>query len=112
MTRLPGIFNRYRLGDKLGSGTMGVVFRADDRLSGGRVALKRLTASVAQWHLATSTTDTEHLRLSMAREFQALASMRHPNVITVTDYGFDPEGQPYIIMELIDNARTITEAAV
>lgn len=55
-------------------------------------------------------TSTE-LRLALAREFQTLASVRHPNIISVLDYGFDENGGPYFTMELLENAETILEAA-
>jgi eukaryotic-like serine/threonine-protein kinase len=50
------------------------------------------------------------LRLLLAHEFRALASVRHPNIINVLDYGFDHEGRPYYTMELLEGARTILRA--
>ncbi|MDX1995750.1 MAG: tetratricopeptide repeat protein [bacterium] len=47
----------------------------------------------------------------MAQEFKMLASLRHPNIIEVLDYGFDDERQPYFTMELLENAPTILDAA-
>src|SRR5690606_24990023 len=41
-------------------------------------------------------------------EFQALAALRHPGVITVRDYGFDQEQLPYFTMEILPQARPIT----
>ena len=38
--------------------------------------------------------------MALAREFKVLASLRHPNIISVLDYGFDDESQPYITMEV------------
>jgi eukaryotic-like serine/threonine-protein kinase len=51
------------------------------------------------------------LRLALAVEFQTLASVRHPNVISVLDYGFDERGQPYFTMELLEHGRTILDAS-
>lgn len=51
------------------------------------------------------------LRLALAREFQTLASVRHPNIISVLDYGFDENGGPYFTMELLENAENILDAA-
>jgi serine/threonine protein kinase/tetratricopeptide (TPR) repeat protein len=51
------------------------------------------------------------LRLLLTQEFQTLASVRHPNVIVVLDYGFDEDGHPYFTMELLEHARTILRAA-
>lgn len=51
------------------------------------------------------------LRLLLTQEFQTLASVRHPNIIVVLDYGFDEDGHPYFTMELLEHARTILRAA-
>src|SRR5258706_15531538 len=55
-----------------------------------------------------STKDRMDTRLALAEEFQLLASLRHPNIISVLDYGFD-DGNPYFTMELLDHAQTILE---
>jgi serine/threonine protein kinase/tetratricopeptide (TPR) repeat protein len=54
---------------------------------------------------------TSALRLLLTQEFQTLASVRHPNIIVVLDYGFDEDGHPYFTMELLEHARTILRAA-
>jgi serine/threonine protein kinase/tetratricopeptide (TPR) repeat protein len=46
----------------------------------------------------------------LAQEFQILASMRHPHVISVLDYGFDKQQQPFFTMDLLENAQTVLEA--
>jgi predicted ATPase/tRNA A-37 threonylcarbamoyl transferase component Bud32 len=56
----------------------------------------------------TSSSDP---RFALAQEFRALASLRHPNIIGVRDYGFDDEGLPYYTMDLLENPVTILEAA-
>jgi serine/threonine protein kinase/tetratricopeptide (TPR) repeat protein len=57
-----------------------------------------------------ASVDAPALRLLLTQEFQTLASVRHPNIIVVLDYGFDGEGQPYFTMELLERARTILRA--
>ena len=52
----------------------------------------------------------EMLRLTLAREFRLLSSLRHPNVISVLDYGFDDHLEPYFTMELLEHADTIMSA--
>lgn len=92
--------DRYLLESKLGAGGMGTVYRAADRLTGSRVALKRLS-------LSFDSEEAELLRTALALEFQTLASLRHPNVISVLDYGFDADRTPYFTMDLIENSRPI-----
>ena len=53
----------------------------------------------------------EMLRLTLAREFHLLASLRHPNIISVLDYGFDDDLSPYFTMELLEGAESIMSAA-
>jgi serine/threonine protein kinase/tetratricopeptide (TPR) repeat protein len=53
----------------------------------------------------------EMLRLTLAREFRLLSSLRHPNIISVLDYGFDDRLQPYFTMELLEHAESIMKAA-
>lgn len=103
MTTLMG--RRYTIVDELGIGGMGTVYRAVDRLTGQTVALKHVHQAFDQ------TTPDETLRLAVSREFRVLGSLRHPNIISVIDYGFDRDGQPYYTMDLIENARTILQAA-
>jgi len=74
------------------------------------VALKRL-AVPAEVLDVMSRAASEDLRVSLAREFQFLATLRHPNIVSVLDYGFDTQGQPYLSLELLQNAQTITEAS-
>lgn len=51
------------------------------------------------------------LRLALAHEFRTLALLRHPHIISVLDYGFDTERQPFYTMELLSGAQTLAEAA-
>jgi tRNA A-37 threonylcarbamoyl transferase component Bud32 len=84
---------------------MGAVFRAYDRLSGEEVALKRLTTPIDS--LDFSSRGEGNSPLALANEFRLLASLRHPNIIAVRDYGFDADGLPFYTMELLDAPQTI-----
>ena len=53
--------------------------------------------------------NAELLRLGLAQEFRTLASLRHPHIISVLDYGFDSEQQPYFTMELLSAAAPLLE---
>jgi serine/threonine protein kinase/tetratricopeptide (TPR) repeat protein len=47
----------------------------------------------------------------LAQEFRTLASLRHPNILSVLDYGFDKERRPFLVMELLDRATDICTAS-
>lgn len=76
---------------------MSTVFRARDRLTDRIVALKRMTRSVD--------------RAAIAAEFRTLATLRHPNIISVFDYGFSALGEPFLTMELVERPRSLLEAS-
>ncbi len=107
----PALFGRrYQTGKMLGQGGMGSVYEAIDRLTGKTIALKRVTGLTENQNFG-SPDDSLSFRLALAREFKVLASLRHPNIISVLDYGFDEQRQPYITMELLENADNFVEAA-
>jgi len=105
ITAASGTFfaNRYRLIDSIGRGGMSIVHRAEDRLTGSLVALKQVILSDEG-----ESGGQSHL-LALTREFRVLASLRHPYIIPVYDYGFE-NGAPYLAMQLLENAQPITEA--
>jgi serine/threonine protein kinase len=90
---LPKEIGPYHVVDTLGSGGAGTVYRVVDRRSSDVLALKLLTA-------AGPTLDPRAAR-RLAREFEALAHLSHPNVVRVFDTGLH-EGYPYLTMELIE----------
>lgn len=108
----PALGQRYILHAPLGVGSMGIVYTATDRLTGATVALKRLSAAGERWRGDSTATDGTQPRVLLANEFQTLASLRHPNIISVLDYGFDAERNPFIIEELLPDPLSIRDAAV
>ena len=58
----------------------------------------------------TGTQSAQWARLALAREFRTLASIRHPHIISVLDYGFGPDDKPYFTMELLVGAQTLSRA--
>src|SRR5215510_5415468 len=102
--------NRYRVDEEIGRGGMGIVYRAVDRLSGQRIALKRVMKPTEEL-VFTSVSSSVDRRLALAQEFQLLASLRHPYIISVLDYGFDDERFPYFTMDLLDNPVTVSDYA-
>ncbi|GAB4515070.1 MAG: hypothetical protein OHK0046_18030 [Anaerolineae bacterium] len=105
------IGNRYQLIEKLGEGGMGAVYRAMDRLNRSEVALKQVTLPLNKLEYNQQMDKTDAL-LSLTAEFRTLSSLRHPHIISVLDYGFDHERQPYFTMELLHDSRTIVDTFV
>jgi predicted ATPase len=103
------ISHRYQLYERLGAGGMGAVYRAVDRLTGQQVALKRVLPSAGS-PSDVPTQELEGINLTLSREFRTLASLHHPHIIAVIDYGFDFERQPYFTMDLLEHPLTLTDA--
>lgn len=59
----------------------------------------------------TTVPDEQALRVALAQEFRVLASLRHPNIVSVLDYGFDAERQPYFTMEFLPEALDVAAAS-
>jgi serine/threonine protein kinase len=76
----------------LGTGGIASVYRALDKRTGDEVALKLLSSGPALDAMAARR---------MAREFEALAELSHPNIVRVFDAGVY-RGYPYLTMELVD----------
>lgn len=106
----PAIGHRYALLEWLGRGGMSEVFRAWDRLTGRIVALKKMTARAAlpRPRFGEEAAPKDHRML--ATEFRLLASLSHPNIIEVLDYGIADDGFPYFTMPLLEGARTLLDA--
>ncbi|MEM7129909.1 MAG: tetratricopeptide repeat protein [Chloroflexota bacterium] len=102
-------YSRYIFHDCLGQGGMGIVYRATDRLTDQEVAIKRVTRLGKPTHGELASTKDDPC-MNLAHEFQTLASLRHPYIISVLDYGFDDERQPFFTMDYLPNAQTILEA--
>src|SRR6516164_992271 len=88
----PKVIGPYRVLETIGSGGAGSVYRARDRRTGETVALKLLSTGPAL--------DPRAAR-RLAREFETLAELSHPNVVKVFDSGVF-QGYPYLAMELVD----------
>jgi serine/threonine protein kinase len=83
---------RYLLGQELGRGGHGVVYRAHDRETGEEVAIKVLKQTVAE-----DPQYAERLR----REAESLRALWGTSVVKFLNYGTDPYGSVYLVMELL-----------
>lgn len=85
--------SQYQITERVGHGGMGVIYRAKHRYTGGQVAVKLLHTEL--------THDPEALK-RFAFEARAAASLEHPNIIKIHDFGLNEDQVPYIIMDWID----------
>jgi serine/threonine protein kinase/tetratricopeptide (TPR) repeat protein len=86
------ISEKYKLLEELGSGGMGVVYKAEQ--------LKPVKRSVALKIIKLGM-DTRQVIARFETERQALAVMDHPNIAKVFDGGATETGRPYFVMELV-----------
>jgi class 3 adenylate cyclase/predicted Ser/Thr protein kinase len=84
--------SHYKILEKLGEGGMGVVYKAED------LKLKR---AVALKFLPSRTVLTDEDRERFAREAQLAASLSHPHIATVYEFG-EAEGRSFLAMEYIE----------
>nr|MBN1229516.1 serine/threonine protein kinase [Anaerolineae bacterium] len=82
---------KYAIVEEIGRGGMAIVYRAIQTSIGREVAIKVLPVQ----HTADRTFIER-----FTREVQVIASLQHPHILRVYDYG-DHEGQPYIVMEYV-----------
>ncbi|MBO6934692.1 MAG: serine/threonine protein kinase [Deltaproteobacteria bacterium] len=91
----PGSFfaDRFRLGEPLGTGGMGAVFRAEDLMDQRPVAIKILLKGAQD----------EHARQRFERESQILASIDHPGIVSILRHGYATHRRiPWLAMELLE----------
>jgi serine/threonine protein kinase len=99
---LPGttlLHGRYRLEKRLGRGAMGQVYLArDENLLTRRVAVKTIRPDV----LSDEDLQEGEAIARFEREARTAASIQHPNVIAVTDFGKSEEGVFFLVMEYVE----------
>ena len=85
--------NRYEIMTPIGSGGMGTIYSARRINIGDVVAVKVLRPDVITDSLS---------RERFQREAQAAARLHHPNAVVIHDFGQEPDGVTYIVMELLE----------
>jgi serine/threonine protein kinase len=89
------VAGRYRLGDRLGSGAMGIVWQAHDERLHRTVAVKQMLLQPG-----LSEAQAEESRRRCMREGRIAARLAHPNAITVYDVA-EHDGDPWLVMEYL-----------
>ena len=87
------IDGKYRIEGRIAAGGMGTVYRATRLLIGDQVAIKLLHRELVS---------DEHAAERFRREAQAAARLKHPNAVSVYDFGVTGEGLVYLVMELVE----------
>ena len=95
------VLHGYRLERALGAGAFARVYLGQHLHLDRRAAVKVLRGTLAASPVA---------RRRMAREASALASVRHPNLVALLDFGLTPSGLPFLITELLEG-QTLEAAA-
>src|SRR5688572_9883649 len=97
MSLMPTRISRYEMKGLIAQGGMGDLYLALDPNTSRLVALKLLNA----------TLDSTDARTRFEREARALASLNHPNIVHIYDYG-EFKGAPFIVMEYV-RGETVAE---
>ena len=87
------IEGRYRLDEAVGTGAMGRVYRATQTNLGKSFAVKVLHS-----HLTNDASSRDRF----ANEAHNAASLNHPNVVSVVDYGSTADEMTYLVMEFVE----------
>ena len=99
---LPGgrlLANRYLLEKRLGRGAMGQVYLAkDENLGTRRVAVKTVRQDILN---GDDLAEGEAI-VRFEREAMSAASIRHPHIVDVTDFGESADGVFYLVMEYVE----------
>ena len=89
---------RYEVTRVLGEGGMGTVYEAKHKALGRAFAMKVLRRDLAE---------DEELCARFTQEAKATAAIKHPHIVSISDFGTLPDARPYFVMELL-TGRTLS----
>ena len=85
---------KYRLDREIGKGAMGAVWASLDLQTGRHVALKLILPQAEELR-------NNDLRQRLLREAKACWKLRHRNIVQIFDVGETPDGDPFLVLELL-----------
>jgi serine/threonine protein kinase len=84
---------RYLICAHIGSGGMGLVYRAQDKKLHNRDVVVKI--------LRQEALETDYVRIKFKQEIEALARVKDASVVSIYDTGTLPDGSPYLVMEYV-----------
>jgi len=99
---MPQKLGKYEIKDILGRGAMGVVYLGNDPFSNRNVAVKVHVVDQDNEHIA------QIYRRMFLNEARMAGLLDHPNILSVYDAGVEGD-LPYIVMECVDDAKTLKD---
>jgi serine/threonine protein kinase len=87
---------RFELLNRTGQGSMSKVWRARDKMIGRTVCLKLLDK------VKTKKFEDRFVGLKKPREGSICMMLRHPNIVQTFEHGLTTQGEPYLVMELVE----------
>src|SRR3954471_18185309 len=96
------VAGRYRLGSRIGTGAMGIVWQGHDQRLHRIVAVKQLLLQPG-----LPAADADEAKRRAMREGRIAARLQHPHAIAVYDVAED-DGQPWLVMEYLPSKSLST----
>ncbi len=93
---LPELDEKFELLGKLGEGGMGAIYKVRHRLLNQLLVVKMMTPKSA----ASAEAQKRFLR-----EAQTATRLRHPGIVSITDFVIRPDGSAYMVMEYLEGAN-------
>jgi serine/threonine protein kinase len=92
--------NQYEILSVVGKGGMSFVYKANHLLLRKTVAIKTLLP-----HLTLQATSLQRFQ----QEAQAASNLKHPNIISIHNFGTTPDGEPYLVMDYVEGSSIADE---